>query len=120
MDKWKSKVNEIIDSHVHMGSITDEKSMLKILEATGMSNELDSKDSNPVSKGSSKIPICFPVFTLISVCPRFIIFDARKIAKNKIKAPAIMAKSHVNENSNPLAIFNYCNKSISVAVFFYS
>lgn len=34
MDKWKSKAKGIIDCHVHMGSIDEEESMLKIREAT--------------------------------------------------------------------------------------
>jgi predicted TIM-barrel fold metal-dependent hydrolase len=36
MDKWESKVKGIIDCHVHMGSIADEESMLKIRETTGI------------------------------------------------------------------------------------
>lgn len=36
MDKWKSKVNDIIDCHVHMGGIAGEEAMLNIREAAGI------------------------------------------------------------------------------------
>ena len=36
MNVWKSKTQNIIDSHVHMSGIGSEESMLKILEATGI------------------------------------------------------------------------------------
>ena len=36
MDEWKSKFKGIIDCHVHMRSMADEASMLKIREATGI------------------------------------------------------------------------------------
>jgi predicted TIM-barrel fold metal-dependent hydrolase len=36
MSEWNSSVTGIVDSHVHMGSIEDEASMLAIREATGI------------------------------------------------------------------------------------
>ena len=36
MDEWKSKMKGIIDCHVHMGSMADEASMMKIRDATGI------------------------------------------------------------------------------------
>ena len=36
MDEWKSKMSGIIDSHVHMGGMVNEASMMNILEATGI------------------------------------------------------------------------------------
>ena len=36
MNEWKTKIHDIIDSHVHMSGIGTEESMLKILEATGI------------------------------------------------------------------------------------
>ncbi len=35
MSEWASKKQNILDGHVHMGSIAEEASMLRILEATG-------------------------------------------------------------------------------------
>ena len=36
MSEWNSKIKGIVDGHVHMGSSTDEASMLMIREATGI------------------------------------------------------------------------------------
>ena len=36
MSEWNSKLRSIVDGHVHMGSVADEKSMLAIREAAGI------------------------------------------------------------------------------------
>ena len=36
MDEWSSRIEGIVDGHVHMGGMADEASMLRICEATGI------------------------------------------------------------------------------------
>ena len=36
MSEWSSKIKGIVDGHVHMGRLSDEQSMLRIREATGI------------------------------------------------------------------------------------
>jgi len=89
MDKWKSKVNEIIDSHVHMGSITDEKSMLKILEATGIERMSLVSIQNPTAGTGlpqslymkARYPGLFFVFAGLN--------HAQKLSDVRVKTPSL-------------------------------
>ena len=90
MDKWKSKVKGIIDCHVHMGSIADEESMLKIRETTGIEKMALVSIQNPMAGTGlpqslymkAQYPKLFFVFAGLN--------HAQKLSDGRVKTPSLV------------------------------
>ena len=89
MSEWSSKASDIVDCHVHMGSITDESSMLAIREATGIGRMVLVSIQNPEAgtglPQSLYMKACHP--------SRFFVFaglnHAEKLCGGKVRAPSL-------------------------------
>jgi len=90
MDKWKSRVKGIIDCHVHMGSMVDEASMLKIREATGIEKMALVSIQNPAAGTGlpqslymkAQYPKLFFVFAGLN--------HAQKLSGGRVRTPGLV------------------------------
>jgi len=93
MDEWKSKMEGIIDCHVHMGSIADEASMLKIREVTGIEKMALVSIQNPAAGSGlpqslymkAQYPKLFFVFAGLN--------HAQKLSGKSVKTPSLVEQA---------------------------
>jgi hypothetical protein len=89
MNEWESKMRGIIDGHVHMGSIADETSMLKIREITGIEKMALVSIQNPAAGSGlpqslymkAQYPKLFFVFAGLN--------HAQKLSGGRVKTPSL-------------------------------
>jgi hypothetical protein len=93
MDEWKSGMKGIIDCHVHMGSIADEASMLKIREVTGIEKMALVSIQNPTAGSGlpqslymkAQYPKLFFVFAGLN--------HAQKLSGGQVKTPSLVEQA---------------------------
>ena len=93
MNEWKSKLSGIIDSHVHMRSVADEKSMLKILEATGIEKMTQVSIQDP--EAGAGLPQS--LYMKARWPERFFVFaglnHAEKLSGGRVRAPGLVEQA---------------------------
>ena len=89
MDKWNSKMEGIVDGHVHMRGIADEASMLAIREATGIEKMTLVAIQNPeTGDGLSQA-----LYMKARYPGRFYVFagvnHAQQLSEGRVKTPSL-------------------------------
>ncbi len=90
MGEWKSKVEGIIDCHVHMGGMADEAAMLKIRDATGIEKIALVSIQNPTAGAGlpqslymkAQHPNVFFVFAGLN--------HAQKLSEGRVETPSLV------------------------------
>lgn len=90
MNEWKSKMNGIVDCHVHMGSMADEASMMNIREATGIEKMALVSIQNPAAGAGlpqslymkAQHPEVFFVFAGLN--------HAQRLSEGRVKTPSFV------------------------------
>jgi len=89
MGEWSSKTHGIIDGHVHMGSLADEPSMLRIREATG----IDKMNLVAIQDPQSWAEIPQSLYMKARYPQRFYVFaglnHAEKLSGGRVRTPSL-------------------------------
>jgi predicted TIM-barrel fold metal-dependent hydrolase len=93
MDKWKSRIKGIIDCHVHMGSMAEEASMLKIRETTGIEKMALVSIQNPTAGAGlpqslymkAQYPKLFFVFAGLN--------HGQKLSDGRVETPSLVQQA---------------------------
>ncbi len=90
MDEWNSKTTNIVDGHVHMGSIAQEASMLTIREATGIEKITLVSIQNP-AEGSG---LAQSLYMKAQHPKQFFVFaglnHAARLSEGRVKTPSLI------------------------------
>jgi predicted TIM-barrel fold metal-dependent hydrolase len=90
MDEWRSRMVDIVDGHVHMGSVASEASMLAVREATGIDKMTLVAIQNPAAGAGlaqalymkARHPEVFYVFAGLN--------HGEQLSAGKVKAPSLV------------------------------
>jgi len=93
MSEWNSKMKGIVDGHVHMGPMAEEKDMLRVLEATGIERMNLVSIQDP--EAGSGLPQS--LYMKARYPKRFYVFaglnHAEKLSGGSVKAPGLAEQS---------------------------